>query len=87
MGRLPGSCDLAAESDDIASKCGLIPPPGSDHRSIKRVVELTKVGAVPVILPPLEEDDDIEQILDRLDGIVLIGGADLEDNRAKLCHG
>ncbi len=42
---------------------------------------LTKVGAVPVIIPPLEEDDDIGQILDHLHGVVFVGGADLDPRR------
>ena len=42
---------------------------------------LTKAGAVPVIIPPLEEDDDLEQILDQLSGVVLVGGADLDPRR------
>jgi putative glutamine amidotransferase len=42
---------------------------------------ITKAGAVPVIIPPLEEDDDLEQILDHLSGIVLVGGADLDPRR------
>lgn len=39
---------------------------------------ITKAGAIPVILPPLTEDDDIERVLDRLDGVVLVGGPDLD---------
>ena len=42
---------------------------------------ITKAGAVPVILPPLGENDDIERILDRLDGMVLVGGPDLDPRR------
>jgi putative glutamine amidotransferase len=42
---------------------------------------LTKAGAIPVILPPLDEDDDLGQILDQLDGMVLVGGADLDPRR------
>ena len=38
-------------------------------------------GGVPVIVPPLKEDDDLERILDLLDGMVLIGGADLDPRR------
>lgn len=36
-----------------------------------------KAGGVPVILPPYEETDALLQTLDRLDGIVLTGGADI----------
>ncbi len=36
------------------------------------------VGGIPVILPPLAEADDVNRILDLLDGVVLVGGADLD---------
>jgi putative glutamine amidotransferase len=36
------------------------------------------VGGVPVILPPLAEADDVNRVLDLLDGVVLVGGADLD---------
>ena len=39
---------------------------------------LQKVGAVPVILPILDEESDLDELLDRLDGMVMIGGADLD---------
>jgi putative glutamine amidotransferase len=42
---------------------------------------VTKVGGIPVIIPPLAEDDDLEQVLDRLNGVVLVGGADLDPRR------
>ncbi len=38
-------------------------------------------GAIPVVIPPLADDEDVERILDMLDGIVLIGGADLDPRR------
>ncbi|HVU87526.1 MAG TPA: gamma-glutamyl-gamma-aminobutyrate hydrolase family protein [Pirellulales bacterium] len=38
-------------------------------------------GGVPVVIPPLADDDDVERILDMLDGIVLVGGADLDPRR------
>ncbi len=38
-------------------------------------------GGIPVIMPPLQESGDIEGVLDRLDGAVLIGGADLDPRR------
>ncbi|MEX2113505.1 MAG: gamma-glutamyl-gamma-aminobutyrate hydrolase family protein [Pirellulales bacterium] len=34
-------------------------------------------GAVPVVLPPLA-DEDLGRVLDLLDGVVLVGGADLD---------
>jgi len=39
---------------------------------------LTKVGAIGLVIPPLESTADMDQILDLLDGVVLIGGADLD---------
>ncbi len=42
---------------------------------------LVRVGAVPVIIPPLEDQDDVSRVLDVLDGVVLIGGADLDPQR------
>jgi putative glutamine amidotransferase len=38
-------------------------------------------GAIPVILPPLTDEDDIVRMLDMLDGVVMIGGADLDPRR------
>ncbi|MCP4079657.1 MAG: gamma-glutamyl-gamma-aminobutyrate hydrolase family protein [Planctomycetaceae bacterium] len=38
-------------------------------------------GGVPVILPPLEDEADIDLMLERLDGVVMIGGADLDPRR------
>lgn len=40
-----------------------------------------KAGGLPVIVPPLEERDAVEDMLDRLDGFVLVGGADLDPRR------
>jgi putative glutamine amidotransferase len=42
---------------------------------------ISKAGAVPVIMPPIEEEDDITRILNTLDGVVLSGGADLDCRR------
>jgi putative glutamine amidotransferase len=39
---------------------------------------LIKAGAIPVIIPPLTEDADVQRILDLLDGVLLVGGADLD---------
>jgi putative glutamine amidotransferase len=40
-----------------------------------------KVGGIPVILPPMGEERDIARILDLLDGMVLVGGADLDPRK------
>lgn len=42
---------------------------------------LTRAGAIPLILPPLSDLDDVRRILDLLDGVVLVGGADLDPRR------
>jgi putative glutamine amidotransferase len=36
------------------------------------------VGGIPVVIPPQLDADDTNRILDQLDGVVLIGGADLD---------
>src|SRR5277367_6416471 len=41
-----------------------------------------KAGAVPVILPPMP-DGELQIMLDRLDGLILIGGADYSPS----CYG
>lgn len=42
---------------------------------------ISKVGGVPVIIPPIADDDDLEQILGRVDGVLMVGGADLDPRR------
>ena len=39
---------------------------------------LIKSGAIPVVIPPLKDEDDLNRVLDTLDGVVLGGGADLD---------
>jgi len=39
---------------------------------------LGKAGAIPVVIPPLEEEADLGRVLDLLDGVVLGGGGDLD---------
>lgn len=44
-----------------------------------------KAGALPVVIPPFPENKDlmsnIDQVLDLLDGVVMVGGADLDPRR------
>ena len=39
---------------------------------------LARAGAITIVIPPLEEEADVNRILDLLDGVVMIGGADLD---------
>ncbi|PQO42560.1 gamma-glutamyl-gamma-aminobutyrate hydrolase family protein [Blastopirellula marina] len=38
-------------------------------------------GGIPVVLPPVGNAEDQQAVLQRLDGVVLIGGPDLDPNR------
>jgi putative glutamine amidotransferase len=40
-----------------------------------------QAGGIPVLIPPYDDEADMEQLLDRLDGVLLIGGADLDPRR------
>jgi putative glutamine amidotransferase len=42
---------------------------------------LESAGLVPVIVPPLANDDAADAILSRVDGVVLTGGEDVEPSR------
>jgi putative glutamine amidotransferase len=42
---------------------------------------ILRAGGIPVVVPPMEDEDDINSVLDRLDGFVMIGGADLDPRR------
>jgi putative glutamine amidotransferase len=38
-------------------------------------------GGIPIIVPPMENEDDLSRILDMLTGFVLVGGVDLDPRR------
>lgn len=38
-------------------------------------------GGIPLILPPLNDEEDIYSLVDRVDGLVFVGGADLDPRR------
>ena len=38
-------------------------------------------GGVPVILPPVADEGDLVRLLDLLDGVILVGGADIDPRR------
>jgi putative glutamine amidotransferase len=42
---------------------------------------VTAAGGIPVVIPSIECDADIDRVLSLLDGFVLIGGADLDPRR------
>jgi putative glutamine amidotransferase len=42
---------------------------------------VTAAGGLPVILPPLGTPDELEALLDRLDGFILSGGLDMDPRR------
>ncbi len=42
---------------------------------------ILRAGGIPVVVPPLHEEDDIAAVLDHLDGFVMVGGADLDPRR------
>jgi putative glutamine amidotransferase len=42
---------------------------------------LKKAGAVPVMVPPLDEEEDIDRVLNTVDGFLFIGGGDLDCRR------
>ena len=42
---------------------------------------ITAVGGIPVVIPPLAEEADLKRVVDLLDGIVMVGGADLDPRR------
>lgn len=39
---------------------------------------ISKAGAIPIILAPTPDEDSLVQVMDHLDGCVLIGGGDLD---------
>lgn len=42
---------------------------------------IVRAGGIPIVIPPLEDESDVIQILDKLDGVVMVGGADLDPRR------
>jgi putative glutamine amidotransferase len=42
---------------------------------------IIQTGGVPVVIPPLTDEADLNQVLNTLDGVVMIGGADLDPRR------
>ena len=42
---------------------------------------IQSAGGIPVVLPPLQSEDDINVILNHVDGFVMVGGSDLDPRR------
>jgi putative glutamine amidotransferase len=42
---------------------------------------ILKAGGLPTLIPPYENEKDVHDILERLDGVLLVGGADLDPRR------
>jgi putative glutamine amidotransferase len=42
---------------------------------------IVRAGGIPVVIPPLQDEADLARVLDTLDGVVLVGGADLDPRR------
>jgi putative glutamine amidotransferase len=42
---------------------------------------IVAAGGIPVIVPPMTDEEDVERILDTLDAVVMVGGADLDPRR------
>lgn len=42
---------------------------------------ILKAGAIPMIIPPMEDREDLVEVLSRVDAVMLVGGADLDPRR------
>ena len=42
---------------------------------------IVKAGGIPLVLPPVVEEADLGRVLDLVDGVLLVGGADLDPRR------
>ena len=42
---------------------------------------ISAAGGVPLIIPPLVDDDDLNRVLDLVEGVIMVGGADLDPRR------
>ena len=42
---------------------------------------ILRSGGIPMVIPPVEDEDDLSQVLDVIDGLLLVGGADLDPRR------
>jgi putative glutamine amidotransferase len=42
---------------------------------------IVEAGGIPLVLPPVDSDHDLKRLMDLLDGMVMVGGADLDPRR------
>ena len=54
------------------------PTPAYSYLAAGYYDSIAAAGGIPVILPPIANEEDLSQILDQLHGFVLIGGGDLD---------
>lgn len=72
--RLPGSGAVVAISATSDFQNG----PHRVRLNNAYVAALESAGIVPIIVPPLSSEDSVTAILDRVDGLLLSGGEDVE---------
>ena len=63
--------------DDVA----IVPLPAS---AVRIEAALRSLRGLPVLLPPLVKEADLAPILDKLDGVMLTGGDDLDPKKMNL---
>ena len=42
---------------------------------------VVKAGGIPLVLPPCIDENDLQTVLEKLDGVLFVGGADLDPRR------
>jgi putative glutamine amidotransferase len=72
--RSPGTGQVVAVSATSDFQNG----PHRDRINNAYVAALESAGLVPLIVPPLKSEDSVNAILDRVDGLLLSGGEDVE---------
>jgi len=55
--------------------------PGQIRLNIGYLDAIVAAGGMPVVLPPLSKEVDLDPFLDRLDGFILSGGLDMDPRR------
>ena len=90
---IEGLQDLRSKSVPQLSDIQLIFAPGADLLKVRQLVQERLTNATvnlptwaspPVMLPPLTRETDLTPILDRLDGVILTGGDDLDPKKMNL---